>query len=507
MSSVGSLNLSTLRMTGLASGLDTDSLVKSLLQVDQLKVDKQFKYQTKLQWKGDALRDVNTLLKNFRQDNLSVLNQDTNMLSASSYNTFKVTMLNDTSAVSVTAGSSANVGQATINNITQLAAAAAVKSESVFNGSVTTDMKLSDLDFANDLEFVDGKISFSINGQDFSFGSDTQLSDMLSQVNLSGAGVTMRYSSLTNGFTLTSKDMGSASKIEIVNISGNAFAPENSAFKIAQGTTNGKDAILSIDNHTVTKPNNTFTIDGITYALKNTTSTAVSFNVERDIDSIYNKIVNFVGKYNDLVDTLQSKVNEEVYRTYEPLTDTEREAMSESQAEKWDEKAKNGLLKNDSNINMLLNTMRSAFYSTVSGVGISPSSIGLTTENYSSNGKIVINENALRSALQKNPDQVIGLFTNTSTATDSKTKNAESGLITKISNALLNYTNTATNTTLADLTTEINNADDKMTELKSWLNDQSENYYKKFSVMESAIASLNNQSSWLNSVISSWSNG
>ncbi|MHB1313920.1 MAG: flagellar filament capping protein FliD [Christensenellales bacterium] len=502
---VGSLNLSTLRLTGLSSGLDTDSIVKSLLEIDQMKVDKQFKYQTKLEWKGEALREINTLLKNFRQENLSVLKPATNMLSTDTYNAYKVTMLNESSAVTVTAGSSAAVGQTTINSITQLAAPASMKSASVFNGVITTSATLSELDFVNDLVFDTGQITFSINGEEFAFGEATTLADMISQVNASDAGVTMRYSSLSNGFTITSKDTGSASSVEIVNISGNAFAAVNSAFGIAEGSASGQDAMLSIDNIAVTKPTNAFTIDGITYSLKNTSPAAVSFNVERDIDNAFDKIVSFIGNYNTLISALQSKIDEAAYASYEPLTDAEKEPLSESQITKWEEKAKSGLLKNDSNIKSLLGAMRNAFYTTVEGAGISAFNIGITTQNYASNGEITINEDALREALQDNPDQVISLFTDTSQATDATTKYNQSGLVTRISNALLVYTDNSTDITLANLGTEIYRAESKMSRLQDWLETQEENYYRKFSAMESALASLNNQSSWLSSMVASWS--
>jgi flagellar hook-associated protein 2 len=72
--------VTTNRVTGMASGLDIDEIVKNMMQVDQSRLDRQNRTTTKLQWKADALREVNSLIKAFREANLSVLSPDTNMM-------------------------------------------------------------------------------------------------------------------------------------------------------------------------------------------------------------------------------------------------------------------------------------------------------------------------------------------------------------------------------------------------------------------------------------------
>lgn len=507
VSNLSTSGLSSLRLNGLSSGLDTESIVKSLLQIDQLKVDKQFKFQTKLEWKSDALREVNTMLKNFRQENLSVLNASSNMLSTDTYKTNTVSILSNSSAVSIQASAQATATTMAIDSITQLATNATIKGNAAFGTDITMTTALSELAFTNALEFVGGEISFSINGTEFTFSQTDTLGDVISQVNASDAGVTMRYSSLSRGFYIASTDTGSASEVNIVNTSGNAFASSNSAFGIAQGTVNGQDAILSIDGTTVVESANTFTIDGISYTLKNTSATPISFSVQRDIDGIYQKVSNFVKSYNTLITALHDKIGEDTYSDFAPLTDTEKAALSESQIDKWEAKAKSGLLRHDSNIRSFLSSMRNAFYTSVSSAGISASEIGLTTESYTTTGEIQIDENALKEALQANPDQVIKLFTSTSESTDGATNFSESGLVTRISNAMLNYTNTSTDVTLNSLSTQMEQASGKLSDLEDWLADQESHYYSKFSAMESALATMNSNSSWLSSMIGSLGSG
>ena len=162
------LNRQILRLSGLSSGLDTEGIVSGLLEGDQLKVDKQTQAKTRLEWKRDAYRDINTKLRTFRETYMSALDPENNVLSASAYKTYKVTMLDTTKSVSVSADSSATAGTLTIDSITQLAAAAAVQSSGIYNSdTLYMDTALKDLALTTPLVFEDGEIAFTINGQDF----------------------------------------------------------------------------------------------------------------------------------------------------------------------------------------------------------------------------------------------------------------------------------------------------------------------------------------------------
>lgn len=497
-SSVSSLSSQLLRVNGMSSGLDTDSIVKSLLKIDQAKVDRQFQVKTKLEWKKDAYNAVGDLLKDFRAKNMSVLQADTNMMSSSAYNTYNVTMLDTTTAVSVSAGASAMAGNVTINDISQLAKAATLKSSNISAAALTSSTKLKDLALNTPLQFESGAISFSINGKTFSFTQDQTLGDVLTTVNADkDAGVTMSYSSLTKGFTIASRSTGASSAVNIDNLTGNAFAAGSSAFGISEQTVNGQNAKLDIEGVAVEKETNAFSIDGISYTLKNTSTSAISFNVERDVDATVTKIKNFINNYNSLIGTLQAKLDEDTHSDYPPLTDTQRAALSATDATKWDTMSKSGLLKNDSTVTSLLTTMRNAFYTPVSSVGMTLSDIGLNTGSYKDKGKITIDETKLRTALENNPDQVAGLFTSLSTSTDPTTKFNQSGLINRMSDAMNTFTKNNTQITLDNLNDSITSAGKKLTDLTDEMSQNEDRYYAKFTAMETALSKLNSQSSWL----------
>lgn len=576
MSSLTSLNRSMLRLTGMSSGMDTTSMVTSMLQLDQYKVDKQFKAKTKLEWKGDAYRDFNLKIRNFRETYMSVLSPETNIFSSTAFNAFKTNMADESMSkyVSISAGSNAQQGSLAIKSIDQLASAAKAQSTGIwgYDGdgkaiSISLDTKLSDA-FGNNIEWatepnpeiaekidagwtaatsqqltaagitaeagytymVDPNdadnivavesenryVEFSVNGESFRFEDDTLLSSMISTVNAKSAstGVTMSYSSLTKGFTFTARDTGADSKIELANVSGKVFgenATDLGAFGIQEKEYTGNNALVTfyddqLGEIEVSQNSNNFSIDGITYNLKqvyNGIDGNINFTVERDIEPVFEKIKGFIDGYNALIDELQTAYNQRPNRTYDPLTEDEKSQLTEKEAEKWEGMAKEGLLYRDSYISSLLSTMRSAFYDSVDGVGRSAADIGLQTTayDYTSGGKITIDEDKLRSALMSNPEQVKDIFTKVSTNEDGSYNYKESGLVTRISTAMNNYVSNVTDIALSSNTRQLNSATSKLEQLEEWLLEREDYYWTKFSAMETALASLNSQSSWLSGML------
>lgn len=135
--SLSSINRTILRMNGLSSGIDTESVVKSMLAYDQARLDKQYQLKTTMEWKAEAHREINSLLKAFREANMSGLKQESNMMSAAAYNAYRVTLLTDTKAVSVSANAEAVAGTVTIDSITHLAEAAPVSSSNAVDTPIS----------------------------------------------------------------------------------------------------------------------------------------------------------------------------------------------------------------------------------------------------------------------------------------------------------------------------------------------------------------------------------
>jgi flagellar hook-associated protein 2 len=506
MSEISSVYSSTSRITGIYSELDTDAIVEDLLEVEQTKIDRKDQEKTSEEWYYDALGNVQELVEDFQSAYLSALGESS-MLSSDTYKSYSVSM-DDTSAVSVATTSSALTGSYTIDSITQLAQNASVSSSGISadgsNISESNTTALEDLCFLNELEF-DGnnQISFSINGSEFTFDADTTLQTMINTVNADeDAGVTMKYSRLTDGFTITADAGGASSSVTIENISGNAFGADG-AFGIGEGTTGlagfgteGQNAVCSIEGVTVTRDSNEFTIDGITYALNKTTDEAVDFTVERDFSSTIEAIGTFIDAYNELTEKLNDLLDEKDYSSdYKPLTSSQENEMSESEVEKWNEKAMSGLLRNNSDLESFLSNIQSAFFTSLGGTSSTMASIGITTAGYFSDdaGKILVDEDKLAAALEKNPETVISMFTGS--------EDDAEGLIYKISNSVNSYLDKLDDDQESSAE-EIDTLENKTEEMEDSLDDMAERYYNKFAVMEEALSKLNSMSSMLSTLLS-----
>lgn len=359
---------------------------------------------------------------------------------------------------------------------------------------------LSELSFANALQFDESsQISFSINGKTFTFSQTDTLQDVLDTVsNDADANVTLSYSRLKDAFTITADSGGEDSKISIVNLAGNAFG-ENSAFQIEEGVTqNGQNSIAVIDGVTVERDSNDYTIDGIEYSLTEVTDQSddyVTFTVDHDYSSTVDAVENFVDAFNTLLTKLNGLVSEESYSDdYEPLTEAEEEEMSDAEIEKWNEKAKSGILRHNSDLESLISNLKKAFFTDAGGTGKNATTVGISSASYydTNKGLLVLDQDALSAALESNPEDVVSIFTGGSSTADSD----QQGLIYKVKNALSAYQDTAGDS-VSNTEDKIDDIDDTIQDLEDKLDDMADRYYDKFSAMETALATLNSQASYI----------
>lgn len=269
-----------------------------------------------------------------------------------------------------------------------------------------------------DITDPDENITFTINGTKIDVGktyNQATIMDVMDAINTSDAGARITYDSLNNKFTLESTTEGATSSITYTDSASGLLK----SLGIVDGTyTNGTDAEFTLDGVTgMKRSSNQFTIDGVTYSLNATTSTPVSINVEPDVDSVIENIKGFVNKYNELLDKINGKLSEKYDRNYLPLTEEEKDAMTEKEIEKWEAKAKTGLLAGDTILSKMVTNMRTALYEKVEGVSISLYDIGISTSSYTDKGRLKIDEKKLKEALTNNFEQVVKLFTNESNHT------------------------------------------------------------------------------------------
>ncbi len=633
------INPTTMRLTGMASGLDTEGIVKDLMSIGKFKVDSVKKQKVLLEWKQEYYQEITSKLSAFQNKYFGtsssggLMGGALNMLTAA-YNSPYVSILAGNNAVQgsmyisdiVSLASSAKLegiqnvsadpkitvnaealndlaGKSiavTLDSITkavtfspktyatsqdvqnelssQLAAAFGadrinvaldgdVLSLSADNSalriSVPTDaeknptgildftnyssnrldfnLSLSQAGFARDIfaSPEDNSLSFTINGKTFSFTGQNKLSDIIQAVNNSDAGVTINYSSLTDTFSMSSKTSGAASSISAADDHGFLM---DALFGSARYTL-GTDAIVRMsangsqneeDMVTVQRSTNSFTVNGSTITLlgkaAGTEKEGISVSTSYDEDAIVDKVKAFVTDYNELLGLITKRTSEERDRDYQPLSDDEKDEMSDKEAELWTEKAKSGILHNDTSLQAIESEMKSSMYSAVKELGGSGEAlgiladIGITTGNYSEKGQLHMDENKLRKALGENPEKTLSLLTQKSNTSFSlyaqpaqqQKRFTESGVLWRLSDILSKNLNTvgkkgalielvgSPNSSykgvtlyskrIADIQKRIDNMEDQLTR-------QEDNYWRQFTAMETALNKMNNQSSWLSGML------
>ena len=371
------------------------------------------------------------------------------------------------------------------------------------SNTLSTSAKIADLNLAADQGTVD-TYKFTINGTKFEFASDTSLSRMISQINASDAGVTISYSNITDKFTMTADKTGAGDNLTVSDTSGTLMA----ALGLTSSTgtvTAGKNAILNVDNQKIIRSSNNITVNGVKVNLKETSADAITVNMNADSSGLKDTVTKFVEDYNTLIGAISTYITDESDSDYPPLTDAQKEDMTDEQIEKWETKAKAGILSGDTTLRSIASKLQQTMYSSAVSGGISLLNLGITSAGYDENGKLEINETKLEEALSSNASGVMELFTSENglaaqladifddSISTSGTRGSRGSLVEI---AGVKDTSSATQNSLYD---QIQDTEDLIDTLNDRLTAEQKRLWNKFSAMESALSSLNSQSSLLSS--------
>lgn len=499
-----------IRFSGMASGLNTDSLIKDLMKVERIPLEKLTKQKQTISWKRESYREINTQLTAMR----TLIDK---MRFSNAFNKQNATS-SDSTIITATASSSAVSGGFSVQ-VDKLASSALVAGK-----QVVVDLK-SKVSATGSFEIIGPKGPKSIQ-----VTPDSTYESVMKEVNAANIGVTMSYDSINGRFMLSSSTSGSSSSI-LINDDGNGTAsqvfglttivdkvnPDGSVVQENKAVT-GTNAKVVVNGQSLEFANNAFEFNGVRFDLKGVSTSTVSVTVARDTSNIADQIKGFVEKYNALVDSVNEKIKTTPNRGYTPLTDEEKEAMSEKQIELWETKAKKGLLYRDDILQGTLSSLRSSLVNKVSGLKDEMNTladIGVTFKSYTKGmtselGKLELDEAKLSEAVAKDPDGVMQLFTKSSQL-DPKDKNYQSEIgyaerlyssLTSSINKVISRIGTVTISDQVDgsqLGKQIDTINDKMSTWESRLKLIEDRYYKQFTAMELALQKLNNQGSWLTS--------
>lgn len=368
---------------------------------------------------------------------------------------------------------------------------------------------------------VDG-VTLTINGNSLTIDENTTLDDFN---NAFGGDAKLDFEtgliSLNSAMTASdSKGTNLISKMfntdyDIVSDS-TSFAPSGTSNTFQS---NGKNAILTVNGIKITNSSNQIKMDGTTINIQNASSDMIGVELigndeitvttERDTSKAFDAVVKFVDDYNKLieelhkeVDTMRPTSNGKLSGTkYDPLTEEQREEMSDKEIEKWEEKAQTGMLYHDQEINKFLSSLRTNMMTTTYD-NFSIYDMGITvSSNYKDNGKLSIDESKLKDAFEKYPDKIQelmagenGLITNMEKTIEKTvgTTGGNYGSLVRI--AGIANTSTQTENTISK---QISTYSDMIETLKDRYKDEQERYWKQFTNLEKVMNNYNSQSSWL----------
>jgi len=532
---------SGLRITGMATGMDTDNTVKQLMKPYNMKVDKLKQDKQIVQWKQEMYReimgDINTLKTTYLDRN----KPENCILLAKNYSGFDVATTS--TAVSATAAAGAIAGDYTVSNVTM--ATKASKTGAEFAGVSSASDKMSTLNL--------GVVSFSIQSNantkvDFTYDfrtlavdgvdgadKDKTISQIMSDIS-SKTGLNATFSELGKKFTLSSNNTGTAESITTTTTSGNFLTTLFGAGLNATNFTGSNGSATIADpngnSRTLSLTSNNLAVDGVTYNFLKTDPGSSTLSVTTNTQKAADKMKAFIAKYNDIVGKITTKTQEKTQRAYTPLTDEQKKDMKAEEITNWENKAKQGLLKNDGMLNSIVNELRGALFGPVGGAGGAALSdkMGIGTYSYGEGlqgGKIKFDEEKFKTALQTNGTQLVNVLTATSTTTPTysrkidaatrATRMSEEGVFQRISDILEEYTsNIYTDTNgkkgmlvekagIKGTASEISNLlykdltakDKKISDMEKYVANKENKYYSQFAKLETAMNKMNAQSSAL----------
>lgn len=414
-------------------------------------------------------------------------------------------------------------GTVTAANGKKLSVAADPATQNTFGASTarTTTAQVTTATTLKDLG-VEDSATFTINGTKFTFTSDYTVAKMMSEINASkNARATMTFSTLTNSFALSSSGYGTSASIEFSAENGSAGAELLSTLGLTSGTlTQGRNLQLEVNGETIETASNSFTADGTTMTFTSAAQGAeFSYEVKKDNSSAIDAIKSFVEDYNKIIEEVYGQLDQKPNSDYYALTDDDIEDMdlSEKQQEKWEEKAKEGLLYNDSTVSTVMQKMRSVLYSTVKtadGQTFSLFSMGITTsDDWGDHGKLELDETKLEAAFEQYGDQIADLFAGTTV--DENGNTVKTGIMHKLDDVLtgavkttgarkdkgtlvqLAGTKTGTSATDNSIYDQLKSISTLISSLETRYEKQQDRYWKQFSNLETMMGSLNSQTSYI----------
>lgn len=613
-----------MRITGMMSGMDTESIIQELVSARRTKVDKATKAQTKLGWKQDAWKSLNTKLQNLQKKYLG------NMRFSDAYSK-KTTKVSNSNIVSVITGDKA------VNGVQSLEVSQLAKSGYLTGAAISgkDGGELTALSKMSDIMDIEGEGTFSIKGGkgevDITVNEDTTISDVLTQLKKAGVNasfdakqqrffVSSQKSGEKDDFSITALDENGSKALSALGLKVNlnsdkatlkeyqqfagyyvagdknatldnmksvldkavsdkteeylerykslqtslekatgesavsirkelaeiesyinveevegengetyykatatdkmtkeiedryykkaAYAAEvmstydpRDETKTGATKVTGQDAIILLNGAEFKNNDNTFEINGLTITANNESKgEIVTVTTENDTDGIYDMIKGFLKEYNEIMNEMDKMYNAASARGYEPLTNDEKDAMSDSEIEEWEKKIKDSVLRRDSNLSTVSMALRKIMSDgvKVNGKQMYLSDFGINTLGYfespdneknayhidgdPDDASTSANADKLKSMISSDPDTVIEFFSGLSKALYAK--------MDDLSSRVEGYRSFGSFYDDKKMKEDYDGYKTKISDLEKKLAAYEDKWYSKFSKMETALSKM-----------------
>lgn len=449
-------------LTGLASGLDTATIISQLMQIERIPYQKLEQRQNTLSSQQSIFRNINT--------KLSALRTAAEELSMSFNFDLRSTTVSDESVVKATASEGVPEGSYVIN-VESLATRHSVASKAFSNlgEELNETLKIT-------IAVGDESDIFTIDPDpDNGLTVEQALDQLRQKINASGLDVTASLITTDDSqgikrLVITSNKTGTANSISIDD--------ENNQFEF-EDSVKAENAIFKVNGVEIKSSSNEISevIPGLSLTLKKAGETTI--HVQRDVDKIVEKVEAFVKAYNDVISTVKSNLGKE------------KSLQGDST-----------LRTLESHLNNLINRQ----------VGNDPDAlsflfqIGLEVDKgkvdaSSMTGTISFDKEKFKSAFAANPDEVIRLFTY-----QDKDHPDQNGIAVQFKNSLMEWTSYGTGILAMKIegyTSEISLINQQMEAMETRLELKEQQLKRQFTAMESALIQLQNQQVWLASQIAS----
>lgn len=458
-------------LDGLASGMDTDSIIQQLMTFERQPLYRYEAEKTELSTAKSAWRDVNSRINNLEKK-LSPLKL------SSTFNSNKASS-DDKDVANATVSSEADKGiyEVTVKQTAQSNRLGSTQKRNKDN--LLTDELTNLADVSGDIIFNESKDNEAV----ISVTNDDTLSSLADKINEADAGVN---ASIVDGhLVLESAETGLENALSITDNANGlmtelGFSGDLNDISNAAVLQTANDAEIEINGITnITSSSNSFSeaVEGVTFNIDKDAEvdSTATITVEQDTGKATKAVQSFVDQYNSTMNFIDSK----------SYYDSESEEA--------------GTLQGDSTLMRVQMRLRNLATDRINTTGDyrSLSAVGISVDR---DGVMSLDSEKFTSALQESPEEVMNLFK------ASSDEEGYDGVANKLDGYVdqLIQSNTGVIPRRIDyFDNQISRIDDDITSLEDSLERTRERYESQFTAMETALAEMQQQSSWMTSQINS----